>query len=307
VRLRALTPAQLDELLAHLHDQWHALVKTDNLLGPRHALTGVHDQLAIIGALLRTSRPPLRAEVLRLGAQYAESAAWLHEDSGGMDGSRYWTGVSMEWAVEADDRRMVSWSLFRRSQQARADGDAAQVIGLACAARRERAGLSPPMLAAILQQEAQGHALDSQETTCQTLLDQAHTFAADPNDPGDARTGHGSFCTPGYLEMQRGGCWLALGRPSKAVAPYKTALRELPAVYRRDRGVALAGLATAFAADGEAEEAASAALEALGIARSAGSARILNMVKPVADALPSDTRVPGIASLREALAETLAV
>jgi hypothetical protein len=47
-RLTAFTAGQLDELIGHVDDQWHALVKTDNLLGPRHALAGVRAQLTLI-------------------------------------------------------------------------------------------------------------------------------------------------------------------------------------------------------------------------------------------------------------------
>jgi len=108
-RLETLSAGQLEELIGLLDDQWHALVRTDNLLGPRHALSGVSDQLGVIDTLLRSVRPPVRRRVLQLGAKYAESAAWLHEDSGNMNGARYWTGRSMEWALEAGDRLMMSW------------------------------------------------------------------------------------------------------------------------------------------------------------------------------------------------------
>jgi len=47
----------------------------------------------------------------------------------------------MEWAIEGNDRPMVSRALFRRSQQAAADRDGAQVASLAAAARREADGL----------------------------------------------------------------------------------------------------------------------------------------------------------------------
>ena len=183
----------------------HALVRTDNLLGPRHALGGVRDQLGVIDTLLRSVRPPIRHRVLELGAKYAESAAWLHEDSGDMNGARYWTGRSMEWALEAGDRLMMSWVLFRRGEHAAAGGDAAAVAGLAAAARREGKNLPGPMLAAVLQQEAHAYALDGDEAACQAALDQAHRQAASPDDPGDASNGHGSFCTPAYVEMQRRG------------------------------------------------------------------------------------------------------
>ncbi len=301
-RLNTLSPAQVGDLIDHLEDQWHALVKTDNLLGPRHALGTVLDHLGVIAALLRSARPPTRRELLRLGAKYAESAAWLHEDSGAMGPSRHWTGQSMEWAVEGGDRLMVSWTLFRRSQQAAIDGDAAQVAGLALAARREGGELPDPMLAAILQQEAHAYALDGAENACHDTLDRAHTLAAAADDPGDASNGHGSFCTPAYLEMQRGACWLQLGNPAKAVTAYQTAIGSLASAYRRDRGVALGGRAAALAAIGEPEEAAKTARLALSIARDSGSGRILDMVTTVSQILKPHGRLKSVADLRADLA-----
>jgi transcriptional regulator with XRE-family HTH domain/tetratricopeptide (TPR) repeat protein len=305
VRLRGFSAAQLDELIGHLDDQWHSLVKTDNLLGPRHAVGAVHAQLNVIEALLRSARPPARQLLLRLGAKYAESTAWLHEDCSDMAGARYWTGRSMEWAVEGGDRLMVSWTLFRRGQHAAADRDAAQVTGLAAAARREAGGAATgPMLASILQQEAQAHALDGSEVACHDSLDQAHGLAAAPDDPGDASNGHGSFCTAAYLEMQRHACWLTLGRPAKAIGALETAIRSLPPADRRDRGVALSHQAAAFAAVGEPAEAATAAVQALNISRDSGSERITRMVVATAAVLAPHSELEAVAGLRAALAET---
>jgi tetratricopeptide (TPR) repeat protein len=303
-RLDRLSAAQLDELIHLLDDQWHALVRIDNLLGPRHALGGVRDHLGVIDTLLRSVRPPARHNVLQLAARYAESAAWLHEDSGDLPGSRYWTGRSMEWALEAGDRLMMSWVLYRRGEHAAADGDAAAVAGLASAARRESEDLPDPMLAAILQQEAHAHALDRAEVACLAALDEAYERAASPDDPGDASSGHGSFCTPAYVEMQRGRCWLRLGNPAKAKAALDSAVQGLPPVYRRDRGVALGALATACASLGEPDEAATAAAQALDVARDAGSERIVGMVIPVATALAPYRHLEAVAGLHEALAET---
>jgi tetratricopeptide (TPR) repeat protein len=259
--------------------------------------------LAVINALLGAVRPPARQQVLRLGARYAESAAWLHEDSCDLAGARYWTGRSMEWAVEAGDQLMVSWTLFRRSQQV-ADHDAAQVAGLAAAARREAVGPPGPMLAAILQQEAHAYALAGAEIACHRTLDRAHMLAAAPDDPGDASNGHGSFCSAAYLEMQRGACWLTLGYPAKAIAALETAIQSLPSAYRRDRGVAFSRQAAAFEAAGEPGEAAIAAMRALEIARGSGSERILHMIIAVAAALAPHSQQESVAGLRAALAET---
>jgi len=209
--------------------------------------------------------------------------------------------------MEGNDRQMVSWTLFRRSQQAAPDRDSAQMAALAAAARREAAVLPGPMLAAILQQEAHAYALDGEERACHSALDRAHLMAAAADDPGDASAGHGSFCTPAYLEMQRGACWLMLGRPARAVNVLEGSVRSLPPAYRRDCGVALSHQAAALAACGEPAQAATVALKALDIARASGSGRVLSMISPVSAKLAPHRRIEEIAGLRDALARTGAV
>jgi hypothetical protein len=306
-RLGAFSAVQAEELISHLNEQWHALVKADNLLGPRHALPGVINNLGVIDALLRAVRVPVRDVVVGLAARYAESAAWLYEDSADMASARYWTRRAMEWAMEGNDRLMVSWTLFRRSQQAAPDRDSAQMAALAAAARREMDVLPGPMLAAILQQEAHAHALDGQERACHATLDRAHLVAAATDDPGDASAGHGSFCTPAYLEMQRGACWLALGKPSRAITVLEGSIRALPPAYRRDCGVALSRQAAALAACSEPIQAATVALRALDIARASGSGRVLSMIIPVSGKLTPHSQIQEVTRLRDALARTEAV
>jgi hypothetical protein len=85
---------------------------------------------------------------------------------------------------------------------------------------------------------------------------------------------------------------------------FDSALLSLPPVYRRDRGVALSGQAAAFAAIGEPGEAATAAMQALGVARDAGSDRIINMVIPVATALAPYRSIEAVGRLHAALAES---
>lgn len=300
-RLVVTSPAHLDEIVAHLREQWHALVRTDNLLGPRFALAGVMNQITVVEALRPVLRDKQRLEIVRLGAKYAESAAWLYEDTCSMAQARFWTSRAMEWAYEGDDERMLAWTIFRRSQQAAATRDAANVIGLARAARRNEARLAAPTRAAIRVQEAYGHAIDGEEHGSQRLLDEAHTWAAS-DTAGDARGGHGSYCTPSYIETQRANCWLASGKPKKAITVYEDGLRGLPAVYQRNRAGALSRLAVAYLADAQVEQAASTAHAALPIARSSGSTRILQEIKGLSDDIASHRSLPCVAALLDDLA-----
>jgi len=299
-RLAVTSPAHVDEILIHLREQWHALVKTDNLLGPRFALAGVLTQVAVIEGLLSTLRDAPRIEAVRLGAQYAESAAWLYEDSGSLAPARYWTSRAMEWAYEADDQPMLAWTIFRRSQQAATARDVAHVIGLATAARRDEQRLATPMRAAIRVQEAYGHALGGNEQDSQRLLDEAHAWAAS-DTVGDARGGHGSYCTPSHIEIQRANCWLTTGKAKKAITLYEDGLRTLPVVYQRNRAAALSWLAAAYAADGQLEQAASTAHAALPVARSTGAGRILEEIKGVSAELAPHRRLQTVAALLDDL------
>jgi hypothetical protein len=300
-RLVASSPAHLTEIVAHLREQWHALVRADNLLGPRLAIAGVLNQIAVIEALLSGLRGKHRLELVRLGAQYAESASWLFEDAGDTAQAGHWTSRAMELACEGDDERMISWTVFRRSQQAAAALDVAHAIGFAQAARRNEEALATPTRAAIRAQEAYAHALDGDEQAANRLLDEAHTWAAS-DTTGDAHEGHGSYCTPSYIEIQRANCWLTAGKPKKAVALYEDSLATLPVVYQRSRAAALSRLATAYLADGQPEQAASAAHAALPVARSGGSMRIVDEVRSVGRDLTRHRKLPAVAALLDDLA-----
>ncbi|KPC88300.1 hypothetical protein ADL27_41230 [Streptomyces sp. NRRL F-6602] len=306
--LGRMTPDQSEALLVHLREMWHLLVQSDNLVGPIHALAGVHQNLSILQELLEHAEPHLRGEALILAARYAESAAWLHEDcaadESGAAQAEYWTNQAMAWAVEAGDDVMTAWALFRRAQQATAKGHAAPSISLSRAVQRYDHVLTPQMRAAALQQEAHGYALAGDEVACHRLIDQAEAFAARPESAGDGRSGHGDFATPAYLEGQRANCWLLLGRSDRAVPVLSTALAAMPQVYRRDRGLLHARLATAHAQTGDADQGVEHARQALVVARSGGSTRVLRETIAAVDAMRSAPGTPGVAELIRAVAQS---
>jgi tetratricopeptide (TPR) repeat protein len=280
------------------------LVRADNLFGPAYVLRLVHEQIELIESLLHDTRDDVRASLLSVGAQYAESAAWLHEDADDQLAT-FWTSRALEWAHASSDHRLVAWALFRRSQQAAREGNTAWSIGLARAAENTGRQLPNQMRAAFTQQEACGLALDGDETACQRKLDDALQWAApEPDLHGDARSGHGAFCTVTYVELQRAHCWLQLRRPQRAVATYELALNDLPAAYHRDRGHGLAQFGSALVAANEPEHAASVTREALGIARGCGSGRTMHHIRTVGNSLRPHAELPAVAQLLDELAVT---
>ncbi|MEX3105550.1 MULTISPECIES: hypothetical protein [unclassified Streptomyces] len=269
----------------HLREMWHSLVRADNLFGPRHALTSVHQQLSILESMLEHARGGQRIGLLRLAAQYAESAAWLHEDTADMPNAVKWTSRAMEWATESGDQSMVMWTLFRKSQQATTRKNPAQTVSLAQAVQRNESVLTPSVRAAAMQQEAHGYALDGDELSCHRRLEEAHEFAASPDTRGDAKSGHGDFCTASYIEIQRANCWITLGRLDLAVPIFEAALDELPDAYQRDRGLAQSRLALAYTGVQEYDQAAAQAASALSIAQASGSMRTMRETVTAVNAL----------------------
>lgn len=202
----------------------------------------------------------------------------------------------MDWSLETGDTLMVSWALFRKSQQATTAAQPGAAVGLGRAALRT-ADLPSAVRAAILQQTAHGYALDGMETACHSALDEAENNSPAPDLRGDARAGHGAFCTGAYLDVQRAVCWLRLGAPERAVDGLEQAVPALPEAYLRDRGGALAWLAAARAATGELAQAAVEARSALEIARLTHSARTLASVLAVARNLVTHRALPEVAEL----------
>jgi transcriptional regulator with XRE-family HTH domain len=275
--------------------------RIDNLLGPAHllALTSLH--LDFIGQLLNVASGKVRTELFTVGAKYAEFAGWLYQDAGNVRASSYWSDRALDWAQTTDDDLMTSYVLMRKSNQASGIGDGARTLDLAHAALRRNDRLTPRARALALRQEAHGHALAGDPTQCARALEAAEEQAALPKDYGDEERALTGYCTPAYVEMEAADCWMTLKQPDKAVTIFEHGLAAWPAEYQRDRGVHLARLAVAHAANHEPEQACGVAREALTIATSTGSGRAIAELRRLPGQLSAWRDLPEVADLREAL------
>lgn len=240
----------------------------DYMLGPRHLLPVIAEHLRIIDGLVSSTDAP-NERLLLVGARYAEFACWLHQDAGSLRRAAHWADRALRWARLAGQDGLASYVLMRKSSLATSRRDPRAAVALAREAARPSSALTGRAQALAAQQEAHGLALAGSEIGAQRCLDDAHA-ALQVNGNG---TGPGRYCGPAYIELQRATCWLRLGQPARAIAVFERELAGLPEVHRRDRGVYLAQLAAAYAADRRPEEAARAAWEALTITRLTGSAR----------------------------------
>jgi transcriptional regulator with XRE-family HTH domain len=264
--------AHASEVADHLTRAFPELSTADWLLGPHQVLGTVGGHLDLVQQLLPNIAGAKRVRLLQVGARYAEFASWLNQDSGNTRAATHWADRAMEWAQEAGNLLMVSYVLVRKADQAAALRDAPRTLGLAQCALHHRRRLTSRGRAVALHQEAVGHALAGNEAACQRALDAAAQLAERSQQEGDE--GPGRYCTSAYVEIQRAATWIELGRPERAITLFEDSLARLPSVHRRDRGVYLARLASAYALSGSPDVSVRKGWEALAVAQATGSRRI---------------------------------
>jgi transcriptional regulator with XRE-family HTH domain len=265
--------AHANEVVEHLARAFPELSSADWLLGPHQVLGTVGGHLDLVRQLLTSTAGAQRIRLLQVGARYAEFASWLNQDSGNARAATHWADRAMEWAQEAGNPLLVSYVLVRKADQAAATRDAARTIGLAEAAlHQRRRRLTSRGRAVALHQLAVGHALAGNEIACQRALDSAAQLAERSQQEQDE--GPGRYCTPAYIEIQRAATWIGLGRPERAIPLFEDSLARLPSVHRRDRGVYLARLASAYALSGSPDVSVRKGWEAFSVAQATGSRRI---------------------------------
>lgn len=271
-------------MVDRLLDLRASLVWTDSLLGPRRLLVTVCEQIALIEDHLVVAAANVRAELLTVGALYAEFAGWLYDDAGQLAGGTAWSDRALGWAHAAGCADLVSYVLMRKAQQAMLTKQAGMVISLAQAARRVGPRAPARVLASAAQQEAHGHALAGDERAATVALARAYDLVADAT-PADDRIGLAAHCDVGYLHAQRGSCMERLDRARAAIEAFDEALSCWPSDYRRERGLYLARKSRALVSAGDPCEAAATGRGALDIARATGSARTLDELRELDAAL----------------------
>ncbi len=293
---RPVNPA----VIGQLRQLRTSLVQSDSLYGPHYAISAVRDHLAVIEEqLLPAADGSLRRQVLETASEWAEFAGWLYEDLGRPEQGLWWSDRAMEWAQEAGDSVRQAFILMRKAQQSVGMMQQQRALGLAGAALRVRGDVPARIRASAHLQEAHGHALAGHETAAVGALDTARELIEGHEAVSDDL---GGYCVPSYVEAQRATCCLRLGKPAEAVTIYQRALDQWPALYQRERGLHLARLATAHAADRSPDAACATAMKALEISGETESRRITAELRRAVTGLAPWRRTPMVRELAEAVA-----
>lgn len=299
---RRVDPQVLDYFQTVLAEHFTA----DKMLGPRQLLGPVLAQIEVLDGLRRHTRPGTAEPTLRLLAQYAEFAGWLHQDAGDTTAAMFWSDRATQWAQAVGDYQMVAYMLVRKSNIALLDDDPRNVVDLAAAARKVPGPVSPKLHALAAQQEARGWAMAGEADQFQHQLDTAANLLREhPDDVDETAPVYLHHYDLDTLEEQSASGYRACGRADTAVSILERKIVATPDHLHRDQGHQLAKLANTLLATNspDPERAVELGLRCITTARSTGSARITKELHTLQGTLarrwPTFT---GTAEFREALA-----
>jgi len=251
---------------------FHEHVKADNLMGPHHLVEVVRAQTVLLDQILTSAQDGVRRELLRLARRYSEFTGWLYQDAGDPSNAMVFTDRAMDYALEFDDPQATSYILMRKSNIAGDLGKPDRALGLVSAALRNAGKVPPRVRALILGQRARAHASLSDAPECERAIDLALQEVSRPDADSDMAA---AYCNEAYILMGAAAAFSALGKPDKAIPVFEHSLASWPEYLRRDKGLCLVRLATAYAASGDPDRAATTGRDAVTVIRSATSGRSL--------------------------------
>lgn len=278
-------PAEVFELTLH------TLINQDNILGPGRIVELVEAQVSQIEAALRHSKGTDAGELRQLQTRFAEFASWLHQDRGDHLAALDWLNFALGRSLFVDDAQLTSYVLARQAQLAGDMGSAHTAVEAGTVAVTK----SPDRRLGAIGRTYLAHGKALARSLKESEREYESAMADLENSERDRIWG--SWLNPSYIAVHRAHSLSVLGRFQPAIEGFETALSNLGAEYRRDRGVYLARKALAHAGARDASAAATAGRQATEIAIETGSGRIATDLATLANMLHDE----GSADSREFL------
>ncbi|MGW4644337.1 hypothetical protein ACWEN6_37860 [Sphaerisporangium sp. NPDC004334] len=216
----------------------------------------------------------VRRSLITLSSRDADAVSRMWYEAGDLRRALWWSDVARRSAAQAQDERLVAFTLAGRAGLTGPETDPGEVVEIAVAARerpaREHAVPSPGLAAMARLREALGHAMAGEEDLCRRRLEES---AEPPGEEPEERPRFGWDYSRTLHDLLAADCLLDLGHTGDAIEILE---RELATAGRsRETAYDLARLAHAYADAHEGERCAQAARRALDLARQTGAARAL--------------------------------
>lgn len=295
---RAFNPAVVDTFV----DLRDSLVAADSLLGSGSLVNSAVEQVSNVARLFGRADLRTRSRLFEVGALFAEFCGWLADDLGKFEDGRSWSRQALEWAHSSGSSDLLAYVLMRMSQQAQLVGDGGAAAALAhSSGRYDRSVKSVRVRAAVHQQVAHASALDGDEFSALSQLDDAYELSGKNFDEEDPYSLAG-YCTPAYVTVQRAAVLNTLGKYREALDEYDRVLGDWPQEFHRERGLHLARRTLVAVHAGVPDAAVESGLAALAIARETQSRRTIRELARSAAGLQRWRSYAGVDDFLEAVA-----
>lgn len=295
---RTFNPAVMDTFV----DLRDSLVAADSLLGSGRLVNSAVEQVSNVARLFGRADLKSRGRLFEIGALFAEFCGWLADDLGKFEDGKSWSRQALEWAHSSGNSDLLAYILMRMSQQAQLVNDEGAAAALAhSSVRYDRSVGSVRVRAAVHQQAAHASALDGDEFSALSHLDEAHELSEKNHDAEDPYS-LASYCTPTYVAVQRAAVLNTLGKYREALDEYDRVLGDWPREFHRERGVHLARRTLVAVRAGIPDAAVESGLTALAIARETRSRRTIQELARSAVGMQQWRSYAGVDDLLEAVA-----
>jgi tetratricopeptide (TPR) repeat protein len=294
---RRVTDAQVDSI----EDITGQLRRMDDQFGGGMVLDPVKSQVRFVLDLLqgRQYTTSVGRRLHGAAAELLRLAGWASYDSGQHAAAqRFWT-AALHGAQSAGDRALGANILGFMADQATDLGLPTEAVHLAEAARRGYPGASTRVSAILHLRVAGACAHSGDSTDVRNALDSATEMLRRTNHES-SHPAWSYWLNEAVLNEQAGRCYLRLNEWSQAQNHLASAIRLRPEAYRRQSAFNFALLATAFARQGEAEQACVVANKAVdALEDDVDSTRCIDHVRLVRDALVPYRRLPAVRAFEE--------
>jgi hypothetical protein len=235
--------------------------------------------------------------------ELSQLAGWVAYDSGEHGLAQRYLTQALAYARHADDPALAAEVLAAQAHQALYLARPGEAVDLARAAQVAAVrGGSATLLTECLVMEAHGHAAGDDPRACGTVLAAAErTFdrAAREDDPAWL-----AYFDEAYLAARMAQCFRDLGEAGHA-SRYARRSLDMNGRYVRGRAFNLSLLATAYAAQGEPEQACVVGRQALDLTMRLSSARSIYYVRDLVKRLRPRANVPAVRDFTAEVAERL--
>ncbi|MFI0406010.1 XRE family transcriptional regulator [Actinomadura sp. 3N508] len=285
------------ELVSHFEQRLADCAANDRTRGPKQSIPMALGLVAAIEEIAKEAKPEIRRSLLRVGAKVAEFIGWLYRDIAMPELAGYWRDRAVEWAQASADFPMQGYVLLKKSQAAWGERDALRMLTLAEAAQEGPWQLPLRVQAEAAQQEARGHAMLSQDISLvEPKIDRARELLAEDKEA----SGIAAHYDAALFGLQVAICYTEVGQPARALDLYEYWLSP-QAFSRRDYGYFLSLKSGTLLADHSPDDAATAGLEALTLARETNSARTHQEVLRLVGELQPWGKLESVRELRHAI------